>query len=125
MVQQPEPGGLTGSRSAGFENLQADPPAPALLGEIPDCSLKIFLVDRGGAEGQAGAGLPDPRRPAREDAILVESEAAAGGTPSITGAGGRALAPAELAALGAILEAFLSIYAQLTALFVPAVLVFG
>jgi hypothetical protein len=57
--------------------------------------------------------------------VWATATAVAGGTPTITGANGRALSPGELQALAAILEGFFSIYTQLTAVFGPAVLVFN
>lgn len=57
--------------------------------------------------------------------VWATASGVAGGPVSITGANGRTLSAPELAALGAILQGFVSIFAHLSAVFAPAALVFS
>jgi hypothetical protein len=99
-----------------------------ITGAANNQSLTLdWLIRKGGWVEVVGTSTPATTNVQFKvnGSVWATATAAAGGTPSITGANGRALTAPELVALGAILEGFFSVYEQLTAVFGPAALVFS
>jgi hypothetical protein len=98
-----------------------------ITGAANNQSLTLdWLIQKGGSVEVLGTSTPAATSVQFKvnGSVWATATAVAGGTPSITGANGRALTAGELVALGAILEGFFSIYQQLTAVFGPAAIVF-
>jgi len=99
----------------------------SITGATNNQSLALdWLIQKGGSVEMVGSSTPATTNVQLRvnGTVWATATAVAGGTTSITGANGRALTVPELAALGAILQGFFSIYEQLSTAFAPAALVF-